>query len=313
MTGPSARPAPPRRPVTTQEYLRGFRSDVFWWEPDGRVAKISAGDGVYLMACMHPDGQGAVFWGGASGRPRLWAADGAGHLEALTPAGVSARYPAFDLQGRHLVYSVSDDEQDTIEEIGRGPTSARPAPGTTRTIVVRRTADSSEWTLTDGSARDERPALSPDGTQVVFVSDRGGQQGLWRVPVSGGEPEPLLLGGRPYRPWWSVDGHRIYFVVLGRLRDRIQTIPAGGGQPVPLAGDDRGRTHGPFADPDGRHLLAHSTRGAALRSPTARWALFAFPIDGGAPTRLRPPGHPRGAHVTRARNGVATFDVSRPA
>ena len=294
-------------------YLRHFRSDVFWWEPDGRVVRLSPGDGVYLMACVHPAGDGAVFWGGAQGRPRLWWSDGGPTLEALTPGSVSARYPAFDLSGRHLVYSLSTDVADTVEQIARDGTSTR-APFTARAqIVVRRLSDGAEWPLTSGEVRDERPALSPDGTEVVFVSNRGGVTRLWTVATAGGEAQPLRTGPRPYRPWWSVDGRRIYFFTLGPDRDQIHSVPATGGVQVPFGADDRGDTHGPYADVRGRHLLAHSTRDAGQRPHAGKWALYEFPLDGGTPVRLSPPGHARGAHVTRSRNGIMTFDVARRA
>ncbi len=306
------RPVPKRDPAKAgPTYMEHFGSDVFWWEPDGRVVRISPGDGVYLMACVHPDGQGAVFWGGARGRPRLWWSDGAGEPEPLTSANVSARYPAFSLAGEHLAYCCSTEEHETIEHIERSNASARPPHSTRMQVVVRRTTDGTEWPLTDGTTLDERPALSPDGTQVVFVSNRNGRHGLWQVATSGGEPRPLLPGRKAYRPWWSPDGARIYFFLLGRDRHRIHSIDVEhGGVPVPLASDDLGNTHGPYVDPGGEYVLAHSTREAETR-PSAWWGLYEFPLDGGTPRRLEPPGHVRGAHVTRARNGVTTFDVSR--
>jgi Tol biopolymer transport system component len=180
-------------------------------------------------------------------------------------------------------------------------------------LMVLRAFDGMERELTDGRFLDQRPALSPDGSQVAFVSDRGGGVGLWTLSIAGGEPVQLVTGRPVYRPWWSVDGRRIYFFLLGPGRHRVHWVPTAGGSPVPLENDDRGDTHGPYADPNGRDLLVHSTREGERRTDRALWGLFEMPLDGGPARRLDPPGHDGGAHATRARNGILTFDVSRRA
>lgn len=42
--------------------------------------------------------------------------------------------------------------------------------------------------LTEGPAWDVQPSFSPDGTELVFTSDRGGNENVWRMPSTGGEP-----------------------------------------------------------------------------------------------------------------------------
>jgi hypothetical protein len=87
----------------------------------------------------------------------------------------------------------------------------------------------------------------------------------------------------------------------------LHVMPATGGQPAALTNDDRGSTHGPYADPDGRTLIAHSTRDAAPGMGRMSWALYEFPLDGSSPRWLC-----RGAHGTRARSGILTYDAKRP-
>ena len=52
---------------------------------------------------------------------------------------------------------------------------------------------SGEWTrITSGPAWDREPAWTPDGSAIVFSSDRAGNFDLWRVAVgrAGAEPGP---------------------------------------------------------------------------------------------------------------------------
>src|SRR6185295_6273390 len=59
-----------------------------------------------------------------------------------------------------------------------------------------------EWTrVTSGGAWDREPAWTPDGSAIVFSSDRAGNYDLWRVAVgpSGalGEPQQLTTSPLP--------------------------------------------------------------------------------------------------------------------
>ena len=45
--------------------------------------------------------------------------------------------------------------------------------------------------LTNHGAIDTEPAWSPDGSSIVFTSDRAGKPQIYRMPASGGEPTRL--------------------------------------------------------------------------------------------------------------------------
>ncbi|MFH1741895.1 MAG: right-handed parallel beta-helix repeat-containing protein, partial [bacterium] len=66
--------------------------------------------------------------------------------------------------------------------------------------------------LTDNNAVDRYPRWSPDGSQIAFVSERGGNTDIWLMNADGSEPVQLTDGvGRNSSPAWSPEGDRIAF------------------------------------------------------------------------------------------------------
>jgi Tol biopolymer transport system component len=75
--------------------------------------------------------------------------------------------------------------------------------------------------LTSGERRDSSPRWSPDGTQLAFTSNRGGEKEkaqVYVLPFSGGEAVKLTeLKDDASELAWSPDGKRIAF--SARVRD----------------------------------------------------------------------------------------------
>jgi TolB protein len=74
-------------------------------------------------------------------------------------------------------------------------------------------------------------SFSPDGSKIVFESDRSGGQQLYVMGASGGNERRISFGGGRYAtPEWSPRGDLIaYTKMAGNFRIGIMT-PSGGGE-----------------------------------------------------------------------------------
>ena len=172
-----------------------FYTDVFAWHPDGRVDRISPGDGIFFQPCIHPEGTHVVYYGNSSGSPRVLKADlRTGDITALTPPQASARHPVFDWAGAKIAFSsdhMFDQKHERVEDM---TPAGEPPVDSYFNIFVMDADGANVEQITKGAYQDERPCFSPDGKDITFVSDRlGKKSGLWTVPVDGSqEPRPLL-------------------------------------------------------------------------------------------------------------------------
>jgi dipeptidyl aminopeptidase/acylaminoacyl peptidase len=105
-------------------------------------------------------------------------------------------------------------------------------------------ADGSNATqLTKNTVGENGAAISPDGSQVLFLSDSNARfetyynGRLFVVPASGGTARPLVGENEPFdvsQAVWSRDGKSIYFVANLGVHGEAFVVPAGGGKPKQL-------------------------------------------------------------------------------
>ncbi len=72
--------------------------------------------------------------------------------------------------------------------------------------------------------------VSVDGREIAFVSLRDGEQAIWVVAATGGEPRRVATGGGSGAEW-SPDGQWLAYLRQGKMF----RIPRNGGAPVPLS------------------------------------------------------------------------------
>ena len=147
--------------------------------------------------------------------------------------------------------------------------------GSSQLAMVDRSGGSRQTLTREGTSM--WPAVSPDNTTIVFVSNRDGQTGVWRMNVDGSQPR--LLAHLPRPSWLSVtpDGQFVVCASLGDNEPATWRVPINGGQPTLIApGIDR-----PAVSPDGRFLA-----GINVASSAGQLALVTMPLDGSGPPRV---------------------------
>jgi WD40 repeat protein len=124
--------------------------------------------------------------------------------------------------------------------------------------------------ITNSNAEDAHPALSADGSMIVFASNRSGAPRLWSVPVPApgastfDVPVALATGSAPEipegAPAWSPDGATLAFSSARSGTSQIFTMPAAGGNAVELT-TDAGGAFSPAWSGDGQTIYYLSATG----------------------------------------------------
>ncbi len=125
--------------------------------------------------------------------------------------------------------------------------------------------------LTSGMALDLQPVFSPDGSRILFVSDRSGNENLWMIDADGSNPRAVTTERGDFHfddPEWSPDGDYVL------VRRNEAGSPNAGRQPwlIHLSGgtgmalDDEARGLGFRWGPNGRHVYFRGTEGAGATS-----------------------------------------------
>ena len=153
----------------------GVELGMWWRAPGGPAQQLTFGLGDYAEPRVSADGR-------AAGRHTVREPSIAGpHRDERTASRPDHAIDRW-VRWRHGSECGADDEAHRIQLDAHG----------TRHLWTANIDGTDVRPLTSGSSQDERPALSPDGQTVAFVSDRGGQRGIWLIAAAGGSPRKLV-------------------------------------------------------------------------------------------------------------------------
>ena len=292
------------------------------WSPDDRsiafvgAIEIAFNRSVYVIAAT--GGEAKAVANAQNIQGTAWLPDGSGLVFASSAGSTMVYPPVYNLRTvakdggpeRQLTFGdVSYVQPDVVasgklfasrvrmqSDIWRFPIAGTPTENV-----------SNGTRITHQTGQVQTPSASPDGTEVVYLSDNGGHVNLWVAKVDGSsarqitfERDPAVVIGIPV---WSPAGDRI---VMIRSQNGVNSEwlinPDGSNQRELVP-----RGAGAAWSRDGKWLY-YFTPKSANESSTC---IDKIPVDGGKAVRVRCDG----ANVAVAGNGSAIYyapHVSRP-
>jgi Tol biopolymer transport system component/imidazolonepropionase-like amidohydrolase len=159
--------------------------------------------------------------------------------------------------------------------------------------------------ITSGMAFNAKPRFSPDGRELVFISDRGGAENVWVMDVDGSNARALTREHEMNftSPRWTPDGEAIVVSRAGPRRTyQLWMYRLDGGIGLSLTGQHDGmNAMGPAFSADGSTIY-FARRQGAFGSTVPQWQLagldratgelhrFSDAYGGGARPELSPDG-----------------------
>jgi Tol biopolymer transport system component/DNA-binding winged helix-turn-helix (wHTH) protein len=161
-------------------------------------------------------------------------------LSPLTPSASLEDWPSLSPDGKLVVYSADPDFAGKVD------------------LYLRHVAGGAAIRLTKDGEGNRMPDFSPDGSRIVFRSDRNGG-GIYQMPVLGGEVQLVVQGG--LNPKFSPDGQQVAYwmgsatvAVTVPGSGSVWVVPARGGQARRI-GHNLSSARNPVWWPDGKSVL----------------------------------------------------------
>jgi len=245
-------------------YLLFVRGGTLMAQPfDNRRMELRGQPSILAERVSDNTGSGIGNFSGAPGGG--WA----GYSSAANDVVAFQRAPTLD---RQLTwYDRAGKVLGTVGEPGIYQATALSPDGTRLAVSKRNGQAVNIWLLdlsrdtttrfTFSSAIDTAPVWSPDGSSIIFASNRNGPLDLYQKPADGGKDEELLLksGEDKGGTSWSPDGRFLLYIVIDPKTKRdVWVLPLEGDRkPVPFLNTEFNERNARFS-PDGRWVAYNS-------------------------------------------------------
>ncbi len=233
----------------------GHLKDIYVVDSDGsNLTRLTLDGRIAMLPRWSPSGASILYTSYQNYRPEIWVQDAAtGHRNVVATGGLNTG-GAFSPDGNRIAYSKDGN------------------------ICVMNVDGSGSHALTSGDALDVSPSWSPDGSKIVFISDRAGRPHVYVMNSDGsGQRKISSMSMDHGSPKFSPDGQQIAFEANpGPWRIYVMAADGSGVRKVT---DGPGSDEHPSWSPDGRTLV-YSSGGSGSSS------LFLVSALGGTPFRL---------------------------
>lgn len=206
--------------------------------PDGRRVAFTAGPEDDLdLYVMDIDGTGTRL---------VWADETSQSAVAWSPGGASLVFDQIAADGTLQVFATALDGGNPTQ-LTEGAPNGKPKTAGDGDIVFLSLRDgedqeiytmdpngAGQHNLTEHPSRDVLADVSPDGSRIVFASDRSGNWDLWLMDRDGTNQTQLTSHPeRDTNPTWTPDGSHVIFR-SDRTPAGLWSVPVGGGEPQAL-------------------------------------------------------------------------------
>jgi Tol biopolymer transport system component len=189
--------------------------------------------------------------------------------------------------------------------------------GGKRDISITQTTGGDPVQLTKDEFSNENPIWSADSREIAFLSKRGKEIGIWRIPAFGGTPTSIAFLGNvtPQLKYWSKDGATIYY----RLGVNLFALNVASGQTTQVTNfePDHFRNVSNMSLDADFSISPHEDRIAYIDVRDGQVDIWAMPMRGGAAVQVtndlaedrNPLWHPDAKRIIYSSNRDGIFQI----